>query len=218
MRAPAADLVETGLARLERARSGWALFAALLPLFLLLLAPTEWNSNEEDYFQLAYRQVAPERFGEHHAVFDSSKARVVSQTLMGVAVDLMAYERAHFVLRIVLAIPYAGSLAVFFSAVEIGVLESLLVVAVFCAMGEQLFGGEWLFRGVEAKKFAYSFLFMALGFAYRGRWLAAIALAAAATYFHFLVGGFWTLILLFIQFTQQRQFKPVILSAAVFAV
>jgi hypothetical protein len=185
---------------------------------LLLLVPTQWNSNEEDYFQLAYRQVAPEKFGEHHAVFDSSKARIVSQTLMGVAVDLLGYERAHFVLRIVLAIAYAGSLAVLFSAVEIGVLESLLVVAVFCAMGEQLFGGEWLFRGVEAKTFAYSFLFMALGFAYRGRWLAAVALAAAATYFHFLVGGFWTLMLLFIQFTQQKQFKPVILSAAVFAV
>jgi len=121
-------------------------------------------------------------------------------------------------LRIALAFAYAVGLAVFFSGVEIGVLEALLVIAIFCEMGEQLFGGEWLFRGVEAKTLAYSLLFVALGFAYRSRWLAAIAFAAAATYLHFLVGGFWTLMLLFIQFTRQKQLKPVFLSAAVFAV
>jgi hypothetical protein len=216
--AHAADLCDACLTRVERAHSGWALFAALLPLLLLMLAPTAWNSNEENYFQLAYQQVAPEKFGEHHAVFDSSKARVIAETFVGAAVDSLGYERAHFVLRIVLAFAYAAGLAIFFAAVEISVLESLLVVAVFCAMGEQLIGGEWLFKGVEAKTFAYSLLFMALGFAYRSRWLVAIALAAVATYLHFLVGGFWTLMLLFIQLTRQRQFKPVLLSVAMFAV
>ena len=214
----AADIVDAGLGRLERARSGWALAATLLPLLLLLLAPAQWNGNEENYFQLAYRQVAPEKFDEHHAVFDSARARIVYESLLGATVEALGYERAHFVARVVLAAAYAGSLAIFFSAVEIGVLESLLVIAVFCAMGEQLFGGEWLFRGVEAKTFAYCLVFMALGFACRGRSMAAIALAAAATYFHFLVGGFWTLMLLFVQFMQQKRLTPVLSSAGVFAV
>jgi hypothetical protein len=214
----AADILDACLMRLEHARSGRALFTALLPLMLLMLAPTQWNSNEENYFQLAYQQFAPEKFGPHHAVFDSAKARIVFETFLGATVDALGYERAHFVARIGLAFAYAGSLAVFFSAVEIGVLESLVVIAVFCAMGEQLFGGEWLFKGVEAKTFAYSLVFVALGFAYRSRWPAAIALAAAATYFHFLVGGFWTLMLLFIQFREQKQLKPVLFSAAMFAV
>ena len=197
--AGAVDTLERWLIRLDRARSGWALFAALLPLLLLILAPTEWTSNEENYFQIAYRQVAPEQFSENHAIFDSAKARVVAETFLGATVSWLGYEQAHFVLRIVLAVVYAGSLAIFFSGVEIAAIESLLVIAVFSAMGEQLIGGEWLFKGVEAKAFAYSLLFLAFGVASRGRWLTAIVLAAAATYLHFLVGGFWTLLLLFMQ-------------------
>lgn len=213
----AVDGFERGLLRLDRARSGWALFAAMLPLLLLILAPTEWTSNEENYFQLAYRHVAPEQFTANHAIFDSAKARVVFETFLGTAVSWLGYEPAHFVLRIFLAIVYAGSLAVFFSGVGISALESLLVIAVFCAMGEQLMGGEWLFKGVESKAFAYSLLFVAFGVASRGRWLTAMALAAAATHLHFLVGGFWTLVLLFMQLAQQRNTRSTLVSAAVFA-
>lgn len=208
----------TWLMQLERARSSRALFAALFPLLLLIQAPTEWNSNEENYFQLAYRRVAPEKFSEHHAVFDSAQARLVAETILGSAVNSLGYERAHFALRIFQALAYAASLAVFFSSIGIGVIEALVVIAVFCGMGEQLFGAEWLFRGVEAKTFAYSLIFLALGFAYRSRWLLAMVMAAAATYLHFLVGGFWAMVLLFIQYTEQKQFKPVMSSAAAFAV
>lgn len=212
----AGALVERALMRLDGARSGWALFAALLPLMLLLLAPTAWISNEENYFQLAYQRVAPDQFGEHHAVFDHSRARIVAETLLGGAVKWLGYEPAHVVLRIVLAFFYAGSLAIFFSSVGIGALGALVVVAGFCVMGEQLMGGEWLFRGVEAKTFAYSSMFVAIGFALRRRWLIAVAMAAAATYLHFLVGGFWTLMLLCMQLRQQRNLKRVLLSAALF--
>ena len=60
-------------------------------------------------------------------------------------------------------------------------------------MGEQILGGEWLFRGVESKTMAYAAVVAALGIAMSGRWLAPTILVAVATYFHFLVGGFWVL-------------------------
>jgi len=195
-----------------------ALFAVLAPVLLLLLAPTEWNSNEEDYFQLAYQQVAPQAFSEHHAIFDGAKARIAAEMFMGTAVKWLGYDTAQVVLRVFLALLYAAGLASFFSAIQIGALEAVLIVAVFCTMGEQLVGGEWLFRGVEAKTLAYALLFPAFGMAYRGRWLTAFAGAAAATYMHFLVGGFWTVMLLVIQRNQQHDFKAIGKSAAFFTI
>jgi len=209
--------IERSLRRLDRGRSPLALFAVLAPVFLLLLAPTEWTSNEENYFQLAYQQVAPEAFGEHHAIFDGAKARVVAEIFMGTAVKWFGYETAHVVLRVFLALLYAVGLASFFSAIGIAAIESVLIIAVFCAMGEQLMGGEWLFRGVEGKTFAYGCVFLAFGMAYRGRWLAASAFVAAATYMHFLVGGFWAfLLLVVVQYHQQRNIRAIAISVLLF--
>lgn len=47
--------------------------------------------------------------------------------------------------------------------------------------------------------------------------MTAIALAAAATYLHFLVGGFWTLMLLLMQLIWQNNVRAVLWSAAMFA-
>lgn len=210
--------IERWLLRMDRARSGLALFAALAPLFLLMLAPTEFNGNEENYFQLGYQRVAPEQFTESHAIFDRSKARIVSETILGTSVKWLGYESAHAALRIFLALLYASGLALFFSAISIGVIEALLIIAVFRAMGEQLIGAEWLFKGIEPKTLAYGLLFVAFGLACRRRWAAAMALSAAATALHFLVGGFWSLMLLLFQVTQDKAFKPVLRSAVLFAV
>jgi len=53
------------------------------------------------------------------------------------------------------------------------------------------FAGEWIFGGSEGKVFAYIFVMLAVGLVIQGRLLAAVVLLALATYFHFLVGGFW---------------------------
>lgn len=55
--------------------------------------------------------------------------------------------------------------------------------------------GEWIVGGVEAKGFAYVFVFLALEALVRGRWRSATLLAGGATAFHVLVGG-WTLVCL----------------------
>ncbi len=206
-------LLEKWVLCLDRARAGVALCAALAALLLLILAPTAWNGNEENYFQLAYYRVAPEKFSRHHAIFDRSNARVVAESIFGSLVKWLGYERAHFVARIATALLYAVGLAFFFSNVGIGVLESLFIVSLFGVMGEQLIGAEWLFRGAEGKTSAYALLFIAFGLAQRGSWRAAIIATVAASYLHFLVGGFWTLMLLLFQWYRMRDFRPALISA-----
>jgi hypothetical protein len=214
----AVSLLEKWVLYLDGARTGVALFAALALLLLLVLAPTAWNANEENYFQLAYHRAAPEKFSEHHAIFDRSNARVVAESIFGSAVKRLGYERAHFVSRICMALLYALGLAVFFAGVGVGVLESLFIITLFGAMGEGLIGGEWLFKGVEGKTLAYALLFVAFGLGQRGRWYAAIAAGIAATYLHFLVGGFWTLVLLVYQWHRLREFKRTVWSLALVVV
>jgi len=101
---PVMARIERAILRLDRPASAWVLVAALVPLFLLVLAPTEWNSNEENYLQLAYSKVAPEKFTTYHAIFDDSKARIVSETLLGTAVKWFGFSYAHIALRLILAL------------------------------------------------------------------------------------------------------------------
>jgi hypothetical protein len=189
-------VVERWVLRVERSRSLSLLFAGLAALLVLQLWPAGWTGNEENYFQLAYRTFAPEKFSQFHAVFDASRARFVPLYLLGSAVHLLGYDGAHAVTRILMAILYAAGLAYFFSALQLSVWDALLIIVAFMLAGEFLIGGEWLFQGVEPKTVAYGLLFFAFGFALRRRWIAATAAGAAATYMHFLVGGFWTLMIL----------------------
>jgi hypothetical protein len=181
------------VAALARARRGWALALAVLPLLVLMLAPTGWNSNEHHYFALAHRAVAPADFGAYHAAFDHSDARAASAWIMGGAVEALGYDGAQTLLRWVLIGLYAAALAAFGRALGLDALALVAVVALFRLLGESLIGDEWLFQGVEAKAFAYPFVLAGLACVLGGRAVTGMLAFVAATYFHVLVGGFWAL-------------------------
>src|SRR4029077_4729960 len=152
------------------------------------------------------------------AAFDTSRARFVPLYLLGFTVHLLGYDGAHAVTRILMAILYAAGLAYFFSALRLSVWDALLVIVAFMMAGEYLIGGEWLFKGVEPKTLAYGLLFFAFGFALRGRWIAATAAGAAATYMHFLVGGFWTLMILVQQWLETKQRRELLRCLAAYGI
>lgn len=67
------------------------------------------------------------------------------------------------------------------------------VIAVYFALGQSLFAGEWLFKWVESKVFAYAAVFFGLGWALDQRWTrSGLALGVAAST-HALVGG-WSIV------------------------
>ena len=169
--------------------------ALLLPLLAFYMPLSEWHTNEENYFQLAYRRVAPETFSPWSAVFDQSNARIVIEYLYGVLILGLGYDAAHAVARVATAGLYAAGLGVMFASLRLSVVEAIAVVSGFHLLGEHILGGEWLFRGTEAKTLAYGLVFLAIGLAQLGRWRAAFVATAAATWVHFLVGGFWAVAL-----------------------
>ena len=79
-------------------------------------------------------------------------------------------------------------------------------------------GGEWLFWGVEAKTFAYALILLSFAAAFRGqRWRVA-GFGALATYFHFLVGGFWVLWALALHLYVHRDWRSTIKGLTGYAV
>ncbi len=199
-----AGVLESLLDRLDRESKVSGLLLALLPMLFMLLLPISWHEGEETYFLTAHRRVAPEAFSTFHAAFDHSNARFLFEYLIGTLINQFGYEAAHSIARISLAVLYASSLSILFSALGVSVLRAVAVVALFCIAGEGILGGEWLFRGVESKTVAYPAVIAALGFGIRGRWWPATFFVVIATYLHFLVGGFWGIGLAFLAFLQTR--------------
>ena len=188
------------LETLDREAQSGFLLLGLVPFLVLLLWPSAWSGSEEHYFLLAHRRVAPEAFSEFHAAFDASNARLVFEYLLGSVIALVGYERAHTIFRVAMGVLYAASFGMLFRALRLSVVDALGAIVLFCIAGQTFIGGEAIIRGVESKTLAYAAVVSAIALGYAGRWGGAILLVVAATYLHFLVGGFWILALALLAF------------------
>lgn len=179
----------------DRCRS-WQLTTLITaPLLILFFFPTGiLGSNEEYYFQIAANFMSGETPGPYEALQERSHHLFLSNFLIGIPIQLFGYEGANALLRILTAFGLAASFSWLLSSLRLSALEGLLSLAIFWLAGQQLFGGEWIFGGVEGKVFGYLFVFLGLAQSSRAQWKSAVCLFVVATYFHILVGGFWALV------------------------
>lgn len=200
--------------------------AATLLLFLVLLCllPPDGvlSDNEENYFQLGARFVSAAPISPYTAVIDGSWHRVVNDVLLGGLVRLVGFAAAQIIARTLAALAYAMALRAFFHRVGLSTLDAILIIVTFALMGQTLVGGGWLFNGYEAKVAAYALVLAGLAMVLDGRQVSAALLFAAATYFHFLVGGFWLLAAALLALIEdqrdwRRLVKPTLLFAALVA-
>ena len=179
-------------APLERSNAFvWSALAVAVVLTLQIGPFLGWGGNEIHYFDLGLRSVRPEQFGPNHAAFDHSVARFGSFAIIGGMVDFFGYDVALIILRLVAIVACAIAFAYLARCLKLSRAETLATLMLFILVGQSYFAGEWLFAGVEGKVFAYAAIFVSIGLAWRGKDLAAVGVAALATYLHFLVGGFW---------------------------
>jgi hypothetical protein len=164
------------------------------------------SGNEENYFQLAAQSVASAPVAPESAVFDFSHHRFLADRLLGWLIAAAGYDGAQIIARALAAIAYALALGALFRRFGLDALDGVLVIIVFALLGQAMFGGEWLFGGAEAKIAAYLAVLAGLALVLRGgSLLGAAALFAAATWFHFLVGGFWFLAALALRLIEEKQ-------------
>jgi len=193
----ALNVLDNYISSLYEDKSYYAIVIYLLVFMFILHFPVSIHGNEENYFQLAHKRISPLEFSEYSAVFDASNARFVVESVIGSLVYIFGIDAAHIIARFLMACLYALGAGMFFKAMRMSVLESVAVISIFILLGQQLFGGEWIFGAVEGKTFAYALIFTALGCSIQKKWMYAIVLGGCATYLHFLVGSFWSLVCVF---------------------
>lgn len=171
--------------------SWWLTFMLVAGVLLLIMPPIEWFQNEINYIDLALQFVAPERFPETSAVFDESATRFASFGLLGLVAEAFGRDGAMVAGRVATILAYAAALAALACAWRLSPVDITLGLLSFVMIGQSYFAWEWLFGAVEAKTLAYPAAIFAIAWATRGADGLAVVAAALATYFHFLVGGFW---------------------------
>ncbi|MEX0818789.1 MAG: DUF6798 domain-containing protein [Pirellulaceae bacterium] len=93
-------------------------------------------------------------------------------------------------------------------AVIPGTLWSLLTAALFAMLLRvSHMAGEWVIGGVEAKGFAFVFVFLGLEMLVRNRWSTMWVLFGAAAAFHVLVGG-WSVLAGMLTWLMAKQDRP----------
>ena len=157
-----------------------------------VMYPVAWTGNELNYFALAMHHLDPGPFTELYAVNSQQLTKIATDIVMGLAVRYLGLDVAWFLSRFVLMIALAIAYVKMTRALRIEVKTACFALIFFLLVAHQAyFAGEWIFGGSEGKVFAYILVMLAVGLVIHSRLVPVVGLLAFATYFHFLVGGFW---------------------------
>jgi hypothetical protein len=163
-------------------------------VLVLAMPPTGIpNDNEYHYFAIAAYSVDPHsvlRTGSLEMLGGAQHTAVFSK-LVGHVLQVLGSPGTQVMGTMTVLALFAWALSGLFHRLELGLLDVLLVLTSFVAMGQEILGAEWLFGGFEPKAIAYPLVIVAITSVFAGRLRSAAAWLGAATYFHFLVAGLW---------------------------
>jgi|UPI000366DB43 hypothetical protein len=188
-------------------------FILIFSLITLMMPPNLWNGNEEQYLGYAWRKFGSEDIAKISALRDTANHRFVFEYLTGFSIKNIGFEWTHALGRIVVTLLYSTSLVFFFKNLKLSITASCVIILTFFWLGESILGGEWLFRGFEPKTLAYPFVFFSFSSSLQKKFSNSYLLLVLATYFHFLVGGFWFLITCLAQLYWTKNFKQTLIDS-----
>lgn len=195
------------------------LAATLLVLLALMIPPTGiLNDNEEHYFAAALHYVDPQADPQGSAVMGGLPHAFAFAWIAGPLARDLGFEAASIIGRSLTIALYGLALLSLFSRLSMRPVDAVLVLGAFYLLGQETIGGEWLFRGFEPKVLAYPFVILALSDMVAGRHRRAFLLLAIATWFHFLVGGFWAALFLLAMWLSGIRDRRLTYSAGSYAV
>lgn len=160
-------------------------------------------SNEEQYLLYARQNFNPDWMLNSFMANEFPGNRLLFEYLFGWMVDWFGLEKTIFIGRLVNFALLAIPLASLFQLLKLSNAEILILLQTYLLTSQNFYAGEWIFKGMEAKTFAYVFVFWGLLEFLKSRYFNAMGLIMVATWFHILIGG-WFAICCFIVLLVQK--------------
>lgn len=167
------------------------------------------SGGEEQYLAFAKQAMNPEWIKNSISLTEEPGSRLVFQWIVGTGLKFMSFETFTVVARLLNYLLFAFALHSLFNKLKLPKLWTLVAFQVYILGKQSFFGGEWIFESFEPKTLAYAFLFFALNALLDRKVFLSALLLAAGTYFHFLVTG-WFAIILGVYWLYQKEFKTLI--------
>ncbi|MBI2477859.1 MAG: hypothetical protein HYV60_04205 [Planctomycetia bacterium] len=162
-------------------------------LFFVLAGGAAPDVNEAHYLSKAKHYWNPE-WCRDDLFLQSADAHLVFYWTFGWLTRFLSLNAVAWIGRCLTWFLLAWSWRRLSAAVIPGSLWSLLTAALFAMLLRcSHLAGEWMIGGVEAKGFAFVFLFLGLEALIQNRWAKVWILFGAASAFHVLVGG-WSVV------------------------
>ncbi len=175
-------------------------------------------SNEEQYLLYARQHFNPDWMPNSFMANEFPGNRLLYEWLFGWMVHWFGFETTIFVGRLLnfalLAIPLAG----LFRLLNFSNTDIFILLQAYLMSSQNFYAGEWIFKGMEAKTFAYIFVFWALLAFLKNRYYQAIGLTVLATWFHILIGGWFAICCFLVLLIKKVAWKDLIKMGLLFAI
>ncbi|MEC3908037.1 hypothetical protein VOI54_13480 [Tamlana sp. 2201CG12-4] len=146
------------------------------------------NDNEENYLQLAKAFYEPDWIVNSFVLTESAGTRLLYQYIIGFFLNLFSFELVVFIFRGLFIIAFSLVLHKIYKSLKINNIIVFAHLFLIYLDNQSYFAGSRIFISVEAKTFAYLFVFLALNFIIQKKYNLTVLFLIVATYFHILVG------------------------------
>lgn len=169
-------------------------------LFLVIILSFNFLSfgvlpNEEHYLALAKQFMDPNWLPNSFLLNEWAGERLFYQYLAGFLLNFLSFPAAAMIGKIIIIVAISYPLSILFRNINLNNLEVLIVLQLFFFGNQDFFAGEFIIGTFEPKALGYVFVFFSLIWFLRERLILSVLFAVIATYFHFLVGGWFLLFL-----------------------
>ena len=174
------------------------------------------SSNEEMYLGFAEKIEVGDSYDNSCFGFSENQSRYITDKTIKILIGHFGFENTQRIGRLLTLIMYAIALSYFFHLLNFNVLQIIFCLLFFCLYGQDLYGGEWLFGGFEAKTLAYPILILALVFLLKEKYILSFIIMGIVTHFHFLIGGWFFVIFIIFILSKGSNIKIVFRSTLIY--